>query len=207
MPSSAGCVKAICATTSQDWSRKRRATTTPAESFSASCSARRVACSAGENPNSTPATRARLNVNAMLRQSISIARSGMLASNRRRSSQITNSPSAPAAIASITVSVTSCRTTRRRPAPSASRTAISRRRATPRPASSALTFVHVISRTSTGKIRAITGPAEALLVGARWRKVVAGDQRDDVGGRDRGPSTIVVCCAARAAIASTVGPV
>ena len=107
----------------------------------------------------------------------------MLASNRRRSSQITNSPSAPAAIASITVSVTSCRTTRRRPAPSASRTAISRRRATPRPASSALTFVHVISRTSTGNIRAITGPAEGLLIGARWRKVVAGEQRDDVGGR------------------------
>ena len=161
MASSAGWVNAICATTSHDCSRKRRATPMPPESFSASCNPTRVVCSAGENPNSTPATRARLNVNAILRQSISIARSGMLASKRRRSSQITNRPSAPAASASITVSVTSCRTTRRLPAPSASRTAISRRRATPRPASNALTLVHVMSRTRTGAIRPMDRPAEA----------------------------------------------
>ena len=66
---------------------------------------------------------------------------------------MTSSASAPADTASRMLSVTSWRTSRRRPAPSARRTAISRRRAMPSPVSSALTFVHVTSRMRSGNIR------------------------------------------------------
>ena len=66
---------------------------------------------------------------------------------------MTSSASAPAATASRTLSVTSWRTIRRRAAPSERRTAISRRRAIASPASSALTFVHVTRRMSSGIIR------------------------------------------------------
>ena len=54
----------------------------------------------------------------------------------------------PADTDSRRLSVSSCRTTRHRPAPSERRTAISRRRAIAPPTSRPLTFVQVMSRMS-----------------------------------------------------------
>jgi hypothetical protein len=50
------------------------------------------------------------------------------------------------------LSVTSCRTIRARPAPSATRMAISRRRTDARASSIAATFAHAIASTSTAAV-------------------------------------------------------
>ena len=112
----------------------------------------------------------------------------MLASNRRSSSQITNSPSAPAAIASITVSVTSCPNDAA--PPGAEREPHGDLAPPPRDAETGEQRADVRARDQQDEHRKHQGDHGAgrgLLIGTRGRKVVVAEQRDDVGKRGRGP--------------------
>ena len=113
----------------------------------------RTPCMAGASPTSRPLP------NAMSAVNVSTVRS-MRASSMRACSagkndgsasavqRANSNPSPPPAMPRSRLSVNICRMSRRRVAPSASRTATSRRRAVARERSSPATLAHAISRTS-----------------------------------------------------------
>ena len=93
------------------------------------------ACHAGSTPKITPVTSARANENSSTRTSSPMAstpttdsRSGITAGNALSKAQPTTSPARPPTTARLMLSTSVCETMRLREAPSAERTAISRRR-------------------------------------------------------------------------------
>ncbi len=108
---------------------------------------------AGTRPDSTPATSVSAAVNAITRPSNrrdTLTGSGNAGSRATRSDDIpwpSSSPAAPPRRNSTIVSVRSCRTSRMRPAPTASRTAISRRRALARANRMPAMFAHAMTST------------------------------------------------------------
>ena len=115
-----------------------------------------VARHAGTKPKSTPVSSETASVKASTRQfrlrstplgkipvSLSVsARSALLLQNAK------STPTAPPNAASSTLSVSSCRTRRQRPAPTASRTLISALRKAARASNRFATLAHAISSTS-----------------------------------------------------------
>ena len=121
-------------------------------SFSASWSAEVCGCSAGASPKTTPVRIATATVNPRTVASIRRpASKGMLTASRCASARVpaiaSNTPSRPPVPASTSPSVSICATSRRRPAPSAVRMAISFCRAAVRASSRFERFAHTISIT------------------------------------------------------------
>jgi hypothetical protein len=113
----------------------------------------RVASSAGASPTTKPVAIASANVNTNTRASTPLS---FHATSDSSDARITPPPANATPIAASPpprttsrVSTTSRRTTRGRPAPSANRTAISRRRRRARAMSKFATFAHVTRRTTT----------------------------------------------------------
>src|SRR5713226_1978155 len=157
---------------------------------------------AGASPKSSPVRRETPRVKSRTRRSkvISCTRGnccGLAATSRRTSPHARVSPSVPPTSESSMLSVRSWRTMRRRPAPSAVRMAISRRRATARASRRLATLAQAISRTrpttasSTTRVWR-TGPAESsrsgikctlwpVVTGYCWCRRAAGlEAADDV---------------------------
>ena len=116
---------------------------------------RRVASSAGTRPASTPAPTANAAVNRTARPCTTNSKvygseriGDSTAPSRRSMPHARASPAAAPRDDSTSVSVNSCCTRRRRLAPMASRTPISRRRAAARASSMPITFAHATSRTT-----------------------------------------------------------
>ena len=112
----------------------------------------REARSAGKMPKRSPVATESAAVYASTRPSSSKVIQYGTSTPRVETSQCshqvpTSTPAAPPASAISTLSVSSCRTMRPRPAPSAARTAISRRRAAPRARSMLPTLAQAISST------------------------------------------------------------
>ena len=132
--------------------------------LSAGRTSTRVAWIAGARPNTTPVSRERAAATPSTFQ-LSSARGIKfgcpLASSRprKRMPQIAKStPRTPPRDASTTLSVSNCRTTRSRLAPTLSRNAISRRRAAARASSRFAIFAHAIARINpTSSIRTYSG--------------------------------------------------
>ena len=124
----------ICATTSMPLSRSRPASAARAPSRSPSMPVPRHARSAGMTPKRRPVTVVRNAAKTSTRASSTVAsETGNDVGTRRASRGVATAasaiPAAPPIADSSSVSVSSCRTIRSRPAPSAARTVISRRRA------------------------------------------------------------------------------
>ena len=113
-----------------------------------------VAATAGASPNATPVTRATPKVNSNTPASIrmscvrGIVPAGASASSPRIPASATGTPTAAPSRNSTVLSVSSWRTSRPRPAPSAVRIATSFRRAAPRMRSRFATFAHAMSSTN-----------------------------------------------------------
>ena len=146
--------------------------------------------SAGAVPNSRPATTDTAAVNASTAPSTPTSASpgtlrGTSAGAARTIPAATARPAVPPATLRTTLSVSSWRTIRPRPAPSAPRTASSRRRAIPRASSRPATLAHAISSTS---------PVAAASIRSAGRNGRPRSSRNDVTRvstpkpGDRGPS-------------------
>ena len=117
---------------------------------------RLVARHAGAKPNSTPVSSETASVNTSTRQfrlsSTSLGKMPVFlsvnATSARLPQKAKSTPTAPPNAASNTLSVSSCRTSRHRPAPTASRTLISAPRKAARASSRFATLAHAISSTS-----------------------------------------------------------
>ena len=128
----------------------------PPDSLSVALRSGREVCSAGMRPNRRPVSSATRMVNARTRQSMptsepSAPTRGRLAvltlSRARIPTTPATEPTAAPARESSTLSVSSCRTMRARPAPMATRMAISRRRPMARASSRLATLAQAISST------------------------------------------------------------
>ena len=133
--------------------RERRVSLVPrASSRSTDCGSALAVANAGIEPKARPASSATNAVTSMAPPSSDsaavlgsdCARSPRSASSARVAS---SSPAAPPANPSSTLSDSSCRTRRERPAPSATRTANSRRRESARDSSTPAKFAHATSST------------------------------------------------------------
>ena len=125
------------------------------------CTSPRAARSAGTSPKTAPAVSATTPVTSTTVQSIErSAYGGSAGSARPRSaaseSAARRSPMPPPATARIALSVSSCRITRPRPAPSATRTANSFRRESARESSAPPRFAQVMMRTRPALARRMT---------------------------------------------------
>ena len=122
-------------------------------SLSASAGARHVSCAASARPNSRPVSTQSSADAASTAPSIetswitSARRGGISIDSHWLTPSAIATPPAPPTPASSTLSVSSCRIWRRRPAPSAARSETSRARAPPRAISSVARFTHASSRT------------------------------------------------------------
>ena len=169
-PTSSTSDSATCPATSVIRSRAcpTLADTFDAWSFSASeipmpCDVR-VDCSAGARPNKIPVASDSPSVNNSTRKS-GVLESASFVPEPGRNFRSTRplqyaiaNPAAPPASASVVLSTSNCRITLARPAPSASRTAISFCRAAARASNRFATFAHAISITSpTIAINTISG--------------------------------------------------
>ncbi len=146
---------ATCAPTSVERSRDRTPTAPPLPPFIAAITPLRDERSAGTSPNSSAVPRLSSSVNATTRPSgvkSTITASGALATSRSPATRTAHaapaSPSAPPIAASTRLSINSCRTSRPRLAPNASRTEISRPRVVARASSRFATFAQAMSSTS-----------------------------------------------------------
>lgn len=149
---------ATCATASPVWPvlARNRPTLLPAgapASFSMRTAPARDPPSAGAAPNKSPATTDRPTANAATTPSTRTSASpgtsrGTSVGAACTIPAATARPRAPPTALSTTLSVSNWPTMRPRPAPSARRTANSRRRAFPRTSSSPATFAHASSKTS-----------------------------------------------------------
>ena len=102
-------------------------------------------------------------VNPNTRQSTDVSKAVWVAMTKSTVQIATMPPPAPPINANSTLSVTSCRTSRRRVAPRPARRAISCRRATPRPIRRVTTLATATSNTAVAK------PMTALIKGLAWR--------------------------------------
>ena len=123
-----------------------------AASFNASETPVRDDCSAGARPKATPvaSVSSAANANTVASRPTSLTRGAFDGASETSppTAQTPNtSPTAPPRPARSTLSVSSCRTTRARVAPSATRTASSRPRAEPRASSRFAMFAHAIRST------------------------------------------------------------
>ena len=123
-------------------------------SFSAVTTSAFDPCSAGASPNTNAATSDSPVVKAITRPSsasvtvIGNGREGSQATSTDVVARASSKPAPPATRNSVIVSVRSCRIKRARPAPMASRTAISLRRAAPRASRMLATLAHATTNTS-----------------------------------------------------------
>ena len=159
-PTSSTMASAISRITRPDCVRWRRHPVPAADpaSLNAALRSTRDVVSAGSTPNSMPVASATPAVNhttpgssaipAASRASAGIA-SAPARTIARKPTTPAARPSTPPATASSVLSVSNCRTTRERCAPSAARVAISRRRRCPRASSSVATLAHPINSTNT----------------------------------------------------------
>ena len=128
--------------------------------WSASRSGARDDCSAGTMPKRRLVASDTSSVNTATRRSMAISATrgkavGPIARSASTSTRATSRPSAPPMTPSIVASPSSCATSRGREAPSAARTASSRRRAVPRTRNRLAMFAHATSRTRTTAPRSI----------------------------------------------------
>ena len=164
---------ATSATTSAPRSRLETGTSDPRPLFKGSASDARDPCNAGTSPNAMPVRIASAPVKASTRQSIRTSESrgvsaGSVDCNSRRPCVARAMPSAPPRDASRTLSVSSCRMMRRRPAPSAERTAISRERPADRARVRLATFAHAISSTRATALSSISSRSRELATMSLW---------------------------------------
>ena len=152
-PASSNSASAICPLTRTGSQRdRRRVARTPVPSVDSGPAA--VACSAGTTANRTAVASATSVVNARTRglgaTSMSMGRLlvDIRVTRARLAADARPTASVAAASASTSPSISSCRTTRPRLAPSASRSAISCRRAVARASRRLATLAHVISSTT-----------------------------------------------------------
>ena len=153
-------------------------------------------CSAGTIPNRTPTTADTATANAATRRSRRTSSSRGRFSGARASSPSTphfamTRPRTPPAVASTRLSVSSCVTRRARPAPSAVRTASSRRRPAPRASSSPATLAQAIKqdephgaqehqqrRSHVADQRVLIRPGDGALASVGLRKFATEALRD-----------------------------
>ena len=142
---------ATCTTRSALLSALRPPATVRLVSFSALLTFALLARSAGASPNTIAVSVVTAATNATTRQSITVARP-VLPGSSCLPQYPTRIPNAPPSEESSRLSVSSCRTSRARVAPSDRRTEISFCRPVARESSRLATFAHTMSSTSTTTI-------------------------------------------------------
>ena len=190
----------ICIATSPVRSRDRRGSIA-APPLEACTRSARAARTAGASDTSSADVTAAANRTASTRASGSIGNTNMSiamtsrghvasmsAGTTRALTIVIARPTADAGTASTRLSIASCRATRHRPAPSDSRTAISRCRASARASSRLVTFAHATSRTRPNAATinansASTGPSSGRRVARDSTRTAVGAESVPAGNR------------------------
>ena len=180
-------MSATCPTSSPVRTRERRKLPSPAPALRAGVKSARPSCHAGATPASRPVRRATATVKQSTRPSSAGLSPGTLGRRNARitgpTHSVTSSAPVPPASPSSALSVRSCRARRRRPAPMASRTAISRCRCIARASNRFATLAQAMrstmaetaasqvdtlaSRDISGPRACCTGPSRATSSGLR----------------------------------------